>query len=186
MANRENSDIIKGSSLMVFMKQASATGSSVAPIAFSTSHNFNKSLQSQEIACKDFGDYTAVIPQTIAWEATTENLYSVDGWNKVNDAFDTKKEVIVAFGPASNYSASVTETQQGIVGNDRSNWTPAAQGATGLTSVQYGRAYITSLQVTAAAGDNATFTATFTGNGELSYSDPTQSPTSPTGTQSVL
>lgn len=161
---RSNSEIIKGSSLMVFLNGD--------PIAFATSHSFNKNLNTNEVSTKDHGDYTAVIPGNITWEATTENLYSVAGWDAVNNAFKAKKEVNLAFGPASNYAGSVTTAQAGIVGNDNANWTPAAQGATGVTAVEYGKAYITSLQVTAAAGDNATFTATFTGTGELSTTPP--------------
>ena len=164
MATRQNSEIIKGSSLMVFMNGN--------PIAFATSHSFNKTLNTNEVSTKDHGDYTANIPGNISWEATTENLYSVAGWNAVNDAFKQKHEVVVGFGPAGNYAGSVTSTQAGIVGNENGDWTPATAGTTGVAAVEYGKALITSLQVTAAAGDNATFTATFTGSGELSNTSP--------------
>lgn len=135
------------------------------PIAFATNHTFNKTLNTNEVATKDHGDFTAVIPGNITWEASTENLYSVDGWNAVNNAFNNKTEVQLVFGPASNYTSSVTSSQTGIVGvTGASNWTP--DGASG-TTCETGKAYITALQVTATAGENATFTATFTGNGDL-------------------
>lgn len=171
MALRNNNEIVKGSSMMVFMKGQGATGATGAAnygaIAFATSHSFNKTLNTNEVSTKDHGDYAAVIPGNIAWEATTENLYSVNGWKAVNDAFNNKTPVTVAFGPAGNYTA------QGIVdpNGGANNYTPAATG-TAATCVEYGQALITSLQVTAAAGDNATFTATFTGDGALSTTAP--------------
>lgn len=167
MGLRNNSEIIKGSSLMVFLNGN--------PIAFATSHSFSKTLNVNEVSTKDHGDFTANIPGNISWEATTENLYSTNalGWSAINTAFMSKQPVQLAFGP-SNYSGSVTSTQQGIVGANGGNteWAPS-------TGCEYGEALITSLQVTAAAGDNATFTATFTGNGELSSTPP--SPVGPTG-----
>lgn len=170
MGLRNNSEIIKGSSLMVFLNGA--------PIAFATSHSFSKTLNTNEVSTKDHGDYTANIPGNISWEATTENLYSVAGYDLVNTAFNTKAEVQVAFGAASNYTGAVTSTQQGIVGANggSNNWSPGS-------TVEYGNAFITSLQVTAAAGDNATFTATFTGNGDLTTGTPV-GPTGATGAHS--
>ena len=157
---RENSQIVKGSSLMVFMNGNA--------IAFATSHSFNKTLNTNEVSTKDHGDFAANIPGNITWEATTENLYSTcaDGWDAINTAFNNKQEVQLAFGPATGYDASVTTSEEGIVDVDSAtNWTPG-------TGCEYGKALITSLQVTAAAGDNATFTATFTGTGKLSTTAP--------------
>lgn len=145
-----NADIIKGGHLMVFVNNT--------PIAFATSHSFSKTLNTQEISTKDHGDYAAVLPQNISWEITTENLYSLTDYQTLNNTFNQKQEVTVAFGE-STYSQS--STQEGIVG---------VQGATNWALGSFyesGKAYITSLQVTAGAGENATFSATFTGNGSI-------------------
>lgn len=156
---RQNSEITKGSSLMVFLNGEA--------IAFATSHTFNKTLNTNEVATKDHGDFTAIIPGNITWEATTENLYSVAGWTAVNTAFNNHTPVQLAFGPADGYTTSVTSSVNGIVDVDNAeNWEPADSG------VEYGTAYITQLNVTATAGENATFTATFTGNGQLSATAP--------------
>ena len=144
-----NADIIKGGHLMVFLNNA--------PIAFATSHSLSKTLNTQEISTKDHGDFGAVLPQNITWEITTENLYSLDGYEKLTKAFGQMQEVTVQFG-TSSYSQS--NTQDSIVGTSEDNWTVG-------TDYEEGKAYITSLQVTAGAGDNATFSATFTGNGKL-------------------
>ena len=146
-----NADIIKGGHLMVFVNST--------PIAFATSHTFNKTLNTQEISTKDHGDFAAILPQNISWEITTENLYSLTDYQTLNNTFKNKQEVTVAFGE-STYSQSTT--QEGIVGvAQATNW---ALGS----FYESGKAYITSLNVTAGAGENATFSATFTGNGALS------------------
>lgn len=158
----ENSDIIKGGHLMVMIEKDNA----LVPIAFATSHNFSKSLQTQEISTKDHGDYAAVLAQRITWEATTENLYSISGYKMLNDVFKGMKPVKIYFGE-TNYNQLYEE--KGIVEIDgASNWTAQSQ-AQGMTNNfgEIGNALITSLQVTAGAGDNATFSATFTGSGAL-------------------
>lgn len=148
-----NQDIIKGGHLMIFVEGN--------PIAFATSHSLNKTLNTQEISTKDHGDYAAVLPQNISWEITTENLYSLNDYKTLTNTFNQKKEVTVYFGESS-YSQS--STQESIVGVQGANWTLG-------TFYEYGKAYITSLQVTAGAGENATFSATFTGNGGITPID---------------
>lgn len=150
----KNSDIIKGGHLMVFV------GGN--PIAFATSHSLSKTLNTQEISTKDHGDFAAVLPQNISWEITTENLYSLNGYAALNTVFNTRQAVTVAFGESTyaqdGTQASIVLPETG--GTATSNW--ALSGA-----YEEGQAYITSLQVTAGAGDNATFSATFTGTGDL-------------------
>ena len=153
-----NDDIIKGGHLMVFVGDN--------PIAFATSHSLNKTLNTQELSTKDHGDYAAVLPQNISWEITTENLYSILGYQALNTAFNNRTLVTVYFGESS-YSQDTTQDSivavqgaQGVQGGG-TNWTKAGFGESGT-------AYITSLSVTAGAGENATFSATFTGSGSLS------------------
>lgn len=155
---RNNSDVIKGGHLMVFVADASGN---LNPIGFATSHTLSKTLNTQQISTKDHGDSAAVLPQNISWEITTENLYSLNGYQALNNAFKEMKEVTVYFGE-STYAQNTA--QASIVGVDgATDWAPTGFGESGY-------AYITSLDVTAAAGDNATFSATFTGNGTLDSS----------------
>lgn len=158
-----NADIIKGGHLMIFMNGA--------PLAFATSHTLSKTLNTNEISTKDHGDFAAIVPQNISWEATTENLYSLVGYQALNNAFNTMQPVTIYFGETSYDNTAV---ENGIVGTAET-WTTAGFGETG-------DAYISSLQVTAGAGDNATFTATFTGTGKLVAAGATGA-ASPTGIQ---
>ena len=152
----KNSNIIKGSHLMVFLDGN--------PIAFATSHSLSKTLNTQDISTKDHGDYNAILPQTISWEITTENLYSLSGYAALNTAFNTRQAVTVAFGESTyaqdGTQASIVLPESAEQGAKTTNW--ALSG-----DYEEGQAYITSLQVTAGSGDNATFSATFTGTGDL-------------------
>ena len=152
---RNSADIIKGGHLMVFVKD----GATYKPIAFATSHTFSKTLNTQEISCKDFGDVAAVIPQNYSWTMQTDNLYSINGYKAVNNAFKNMSKVKVYFGESTYNQATA---QASIVDVDgATDWAIAGFG-------EEGDAYITSLDVTASAGENATFSATFTGTGTLS------------------
>lgn len=151
-----NTDIIKGSKLMVFIGDS--------PIAFATSHSLNLTMNTTEVSSKDHGDFPAVIAQNISWEVTTENLYSDAGQTALWNAMKTMQPVTIKFAEASNYSN--TTAQQGIVGPQGPQ---GPQGWTVDTShiIASGTALVTSLSVNAPAGDNATISATFTGSGSL-------------------
>ena len=152
---RNSKDIIKGSHLMVFMEDGNGD---LQPIAFATSHSFSKQLNTQEISCKDFGDVAAVLPQNYSWTIQTDNLYSINGYQAVNNVFKNMTKVLVYFGE-TDYNQ--TSTQASIVDVDGAQeW-----GLSGFG--EQGYAYITALDVTASAGENATFSATFTGTGTL-------------------
>lgn len=149
-----NTDIIKGSKLMVFI--------SGSPIAFATSHSLSITMNTTEVSTKDHGDFPAVLGKNITWEITTENLYSDTGEAALWNAMKTMQPVTVAFAPASNYDN--TSAQPGIVGASSGSWTMD-------TAIASGKALITSLSVNAPAGDNATLSATFTGVGELDQAE---------------
>ena len=176
MATRTNSDIIKGSKLMVFLNDA--------PIGFATSHSLSMTLNSTEIQTKDSGDFKEIIPQDISWELTAENLYSNAGELTYMNAMKGQTLVTVKF-VNTNYN---NKSERGILGQESSgyqasgaavqgraeDWTVGVQGASGPESIPvggeviaYGNAYITSFQINAPAGDNATMSVTMTGSGTL-------------------
>lgn len=158
-AVRQNTDIYKGSVLMVFVNDA--------PVAFATSHSLSINLNTTEVSTKDHGDFPSVIAQNLSWEITTENLYSDAGQQTLWNAMKTMQPVTVKFAPASNYSN--TTAQQGLLADGQANWTPG-------TPIASGQALVTSLSVNAPAGDDATLSATFTGQGSLNE-------VAPSGTQ---
>lgn len=146
----QNSDIVKGSMLQV------QVGGDI--LGFATSHSLSITTNTTEVSTKDHGDYPAIIAQTLSWEVTCENLYT-DANEAALIAIQTAKTpVTVTFCKVSNYDAN---DEKGIVGNSsKPAWTVGDQILTG-------QAYLTSFQLNAPAGDNATISCTFTGSGSF-------------------
>lgn len=156
MANtRENSEIVKGSVLMLFIDD----NNTYKPVAFATSHSLSVTVNTTEVSTKDHGAYPAVVANTISWSVTTENLYSDTSEAALMALVKAKTPVHIKFAKASNW------TDEGIVGNENPEWTAAS------TVVAEGDALITSLSINAPAGDNATMTAEFTGIGALNEAE---------------
>lgn len=154
--NLTNADVIKGGHLMILIGGT--------PLAFATSHSLSKTLNTQEISTKDHGDAAAVLPQNKTYELTTENLYSLSGYQTLNTAFENMTEVEVYFGETTYNQSSGQASIVGVEGAQ--NWSASGFGETG-------KGYITSLQVTAGAGDNATYSATIRISGTLTASTAT-------------
>ena len=162
--NRQNSDIIKGGQLMVFLDNE--------PIAFATTHTLNLTRNTQEITTKDHGDFTAVLGTNISWEMTSENLMSEDGYKAVLNAFMSGTEVTCYFG-LTTYDG-YPDQEDGIVGaTAATDWASQSwPGATGSTDVSKflnlsGKGIVTSAQVNAPAGENATMSITIQGTSKL-------------------
>ena len=138
-------EIINGSDLMVFMGGKS--------IAYATSHSLTISAETNDVTSKDSGngDWSSATVKKFSWECSTENLYSKEAYSQLYTAMIAKSPVTLVI----DLKEGDTLQEQG--------WTPVASG-TGYT----GSAIITSLEMTAPDGDNATFSATFTGTGALS------------------
>ena len=149
MGYRKNSDIIKGSMLMVFVDNY--------PIAFATSHSISFTTNTSEVSTKDHGLFPSVIVNSQTWEVSAENLASADSINQLFSILEKTKggtPVTLKFAKPSNWS------DNGIVGSE---------GAASIWEagdiIAQGDAYLTSLSLNAPAGDNATISATFTGIG---------------------
>lgn len=145
MATLTNDLIKQGDELMVFMNNKS--------IAFATSHSLSLSSNTLDIASKDHGYWGASKVGKLSWEITSENLYTEEGYDALQTAWANKTEVTLIWGKPSDYKP------EGIVGGTSDAWTAPIAG------YYTGKAIITSLSLNAATGDNATFSATFTGVG---------------------
>ena len=177
MANLSNTDIIKGSKLMVFIEGQ--------PVGMATSHALSMTLNTTEVSTKDHGDFKAIIPQDISWELTAENLYTNAGKKTYMDAMSNMTLVTVQFvntnynntkerGILGQQSSGYQSTADAAVVGRTENWTVGIQGSTGPQDmpvggevIAQGQAYITSFSINAAAGENATMSVTFTGVGAL-------------------
>lgn len=143
-------NITKGDQLMLFVAGKS--------IAFATAHTLTLTTNTTDIASKDHGIYGAKDVSTITWEITTENLFAESDYATLVDSMLAGQPVDVVFANAASW------VKTGI-DNSSKTWTPDTTG-TQLS----GKALITSLTANANTGENATFSATFTGVGAISKS----------------
>lgn len=141
-------NITKGDQLMLFVGGKS--------IAFATAHTLTLTTNTTDIASKDHGIYGAKDVSTITWEITTENLFAESDYATLVDSMLAGQTVDVVFANAASW------VKTGI-DNSTKTWTPDSAG-TQLS----GKALITSLTANANTGENATFSATFTGVGAIS------------------
>lgn len=161
---RQNSEIIKGDELWLFIGTTSAT----QPTAFATSHSLNRSLSTTSISSKDHGTSSYVVTGEGSWTVSTEALMSINisdsnamDFDDLMEAFYKGTMVYVTFGKLSNYSA------KGIVNVDTTQAVdPAQEWAIGTPKWE-GQGYITSLQASAGHGDTATYSIEITGVGPL-------------------
>lgn len=150
--------IISGDDLMVF----DGAGKS---IGFATNHQLSISVDLESIAHKDAGIWSAQTPGKINWEITSENLYSQHDFDALFTVMTNKQDVTLFFGLKDGYEGSANYDQSASVNIIADgNWSPDS------TAYMYsGKAFLTSLEVSAATGEKATFSCTFTGNGGISH-----------------
>ena len=142
--------IVKGDQLMLF----DSTGKA---FAYATSHTLTLTGNTVDVSSKNNGFWGASEVGSLTWEITTENLYTDDAYDKLFDLMVSAEPVTVAFAKASNYDVNGLVATGGTV----ESWTPDS------TQYRSGKAVITSLTVNANTGENATYSATFTGAGAL-------------------
>lgn len=152
------SKIIEGGKLMVWVGKAS--------IAMATNHTLTLSTETNEISNKDLGagNWTANSIRRFSWEVSSDNMFTMKAYKKLFETMTNKTLVTLTFGKPS---------QDTLVEDPSANfadWTwsnPSTGTTTGDDVVMQGQAYITNLDLQAPNDDNATFSVTFTGVGEL-------------------
>ena len=143
--------VINGGDLMLFLGGTS--------IAFSTSHKLSISAETVETSSKDNGGkWVAKAVRKLSWNMSTENLYSLEGAVKTYYDLVTmmtgRTEIDAIFTVEKDYATKADKVPE-------AGWVP-------MTTGQYkGKVVITSLELNAPNGDNATFTASFEGVGAL-------------------
>lgn len=157
--------IIKGKKLMLFVKD----GEKYTSIALATSHTLNTSLSTVETSTKDDADasgngrWADSDPDQFTWSVSTENLMAFEDAEgatieKLWQIYTSGEKVEIRLGVAAKSTTGVPT----------SGWTQVTSGYD--ASYWHGDAIITSLTVNAPNGDNASFSAEFTGKGALELS----------------
>lgn len=164
-----SNQVIKGKQLMVFMNGKS--------VAAATTHSLNITTETADTTSKDTGGMFSEIEVTkVSWTMSTENLFCIDGtgatYDELFDALVAGTKVKLVFTSKTTTEKSLDEAPEaGWTSNIQINSAGGVISATGdpgyIGTAYYGYAYITDLSLNAANGDNATYTATFTGSGVL-------------------
>ena len=138
---------------MVFVGHGSPEDIQTVPLA--TSHTLRLTAETSDISHKDVtsGKWAATEIDQFSWEATTDNLYCEAGIDMLYSIMENQELVNVYFGTKSQADGTPLPAT--------GSWTQTADEGF------CGQAYITSLEVNAPNGENATYSATFTGVGEL-------------------
>ena len=140
---------IKGQELMLFLAGKS--------IAFATSHTLEISAETSDTSNKDEGggDWASSEVSKLSWSASSENLFTTAG----NGAsYDTLFDYMVKKTPIDAVFGLKAQTATDVPSE---GWTAATTG------VYTGKVVITSLSLNAPNGEYATYSAQFTGVGEL-------------------
>lgn len=141
-------NVTKGNELMLFLNNQS--------LALATSHSLSITGNTLDIASKDHGVWGASEVGTISWEISSENLYT-DDYHTLFNSMITRQPVTAVFGQPNNYNVNGLDASTNY-------WAPdSSVGA----KYYEGPALITSLELNAPNGENATYSITLTGNGAL-------------------
>lgn len=144
----DSKNIIKGRNLMLFSSEGTSYG-------FATNHTLSITADTSDISSKDHGIWGASEVSKISWEISTENLYTEKEYDKLFEAMILGEPIELRFGIKAEADDGKT-----VVDGDYDNWTAGS-------TYYNGKAYITSLEANAQNGENATFSATFSGCSKL-------------------
>lgn len=165
-----NTDMIKGSQLMIFKKEGTASQTTATywrSIGFATNHQLSIQLSTQQVSTKDHGDYPATLPQTMTWTLTAENVYSDAGELYYMDLLQNQTEVDLYFAKPNWNATNMGAQGYGIVEGSQAPGYAGANYWTRGSIVAHGKAYVTDFSINAPAGDYATLSVTFTGTGDF-------------------
>lgn len=142
-----NETFIGGNTVIFSMWDGS---DSYDPIACVTSSSISESVEIDEVETKCDPGNIVKTPGSYSYEITGEGIY-------IDEAVDTNRTSHDLLKDKLRAKTAIT-------------W----KMATGLTSPtdEYGTAYVTALELTGDAGENATFTFTLSGTGAITTVDP--------------
>lgn len=152
--------IIKGKKLMLFVKNGEGGYKS---IGFATNHTFSTSASTIDTSHKDVADAAStgagkwdnLEVDTYSWSITSEHFYAntAEGYTvaEMFNFYTAGTELDVKFGVAPDSTTGVTT----------GGWVP------GTGTMLSGKVIITSIDINAPVGDNASFSLTLTGKGPV-------------------
>lgn len=148
-------NVILGSELMLFVKGASGK---TKALAASTSCKLTINANTLETSSKDSGKWTENQPAKLSWNCSSDNLFTINDYNELMDKCINREKVTVMFTTAHDFN-----NKDGV----GSGWTESETADENYMKAWTGEAIITSIDMNAPDGDNATYTISMTGSGAL-------------------
>jgi predicted secreted protein len=145
----DNSKIVYGGDMMVF----ASSGSTKLPLAFTQSGKMTITNKSREVGSKDSGVWTEKLSGKFDWVASSDGLYSLNYTGSTT-------------GVDTLYAYMLIGTPINIVFGVKTGTSPSWTVDSSKKSFQ-GTAIITSLDINASDGDNATYSVNLEGSGAL-------------------
>ena len=147
MANK----IIKGRDLMLFNSDGHS-------YAYATNHTLTITAETTDVSSKDHGVWGASEVSRYTWEITSENLYTTDEYDSMFDTMLAGNAITVRFG---------LKTDQADMSKNVADGDTSLPYWTSQNTFYEGKVIITSLTANANNGDNATYSITLTGTGNI-------------------
>lgn len=157
------SELLKGSAINLFYNNEIIT--------WSTNHTLQSTVNLNEVATKDAGDYPLQIATTLTWNISVEFLYADTNVDLLMKAHKEKTPIDVTFAEVKEYSRT---DEQGIIGKETTSWTVGKV-------IAKGKVIVNDLNINSQAGDQATISCTLTGTG--AYTSDVDTPSGAQGNQ---
>lgn len=146
---------MNGGDLMLFLDNKT--------LAFATSHKLSVNVETVETTSKDNGGkWVSKAARKISWNVSSENLFIEKGDStKKQSAFGDLYDLMIAREPIDAVFSKATNAGEDEI---------PAEGWTADSTGKYaGKVIITSLEANASNGDNATYSVSMEGVGELTH-----------------
>lgn len=138
------SNIVLGTELMLF-KDGKA-------LAAATACKLTLNANTLETSSKDSGKWTSNQPAKLSWSCSSDNLFTIEDYEDLMDACIARTPIEVQFSTVQNPDSDFGKPEDG--------WLSENNG-------YKGDAIITSIDMNAPDGDNATYSISMTGSGAL-------------------
>ncbi len=136
-------------------------------LAMATNLSVEMSADAVDISSKDHGRWSASRLGKISWTASSDDLFTLDDYNRLVDCMVKNLPIDLVFSTVANTAAVKAPDEDGLV-------TPAT-GWKASNNMYGGKAVITSLSLSANNGAVATYTVKFNGVGPLTKGSGTAS-----------
>ncbi|OAV64356.1 putative secreted protein [Bacteroidales bacterium Barb4] len=146
-----SSDIVDGNNLMLFLHD----GEAWKAYAAATSNTLSLTRETIDVSTKDSNYSAKKQTGVINWEITSDNLFTFGAFDDLIARMQVGAQVAVAF--------ALVKPRNAKGGFDDGDEEPDGTAGSG----KWGMAYMTSFEATAQNGEEATYSVTFEGTGEL-------------------